>query len=198
MRLLQGKYLPIVALFGLLGNAYPQVLPDWESECLPPYCLGIPAGGESGSDTGLLAAAIDLTSEEWLDVATDEEQGYFGLHYEDVIRNGLYGTRWGVDPGEPFSEVKNMLSLNNIRNPELLRRRRTEPTTQIQTLARNLRVVDGKKEKPKKLSLFGRRGAAATPKSESESEDSEEEALWIVCLPHPVLFLCLVCATERE
>ena len=41
------------------------------------------------------------------------------------------------------------------------------------------------KEKPKKLSLFGRRGAAAaTPKSESESEDSEEEALWIVCLPH--------------
>ena len=150
MRLLQGKYLPIVALFGLLGNAYPQVLPDWESECLPPYCLGIPAGGEAGSDTGLLAVAIDLTSEEWLDVAADEEQGYFGLHYEDVIRNGLYGTRWGVDPGEPFSEVKNMLSLDNIRNPELLRRRRTEPTTQIQTLARNLRVVDGKKEKPKK------------------------------------------------
>ena len=40
------------------------------------------------------------------------------------------------------------------------------------------------KEKPKKLSLFGRRGAAATPKSERESEDSEEEALWIVCLQH--------------
>ena len=47
------------------------------------------------------------------------------------------------------------------------------------------------KEKPKKLSLFSRRGAAASPKSESEeseeSEDSEEEALWIVCLSHPVL-----------
>ena len=137
----------------LLGSSYAQVLPDPEAECLPPYCLGIGAVDEAvAADTAaaLLAVVEDLNIEKWEDAVVNEEQLYFGLDYEDVIRNSLFGSRWGVNPEEPFSEVKNMLSLDNIRNPELLRRRRTEPATQIQTLARNLRVVDGKKEKPKK------------------------------------------------
>ena len=153
MNALQRKMSLLAASVVLLGSSYAQVLPDPEAECLPPYCLGIGAVDEAvAADTAaaLLAVVEDLNIEKWEDAVVNEEQLYFGLDYEDVIRNSLFGSRWGVNPEEPFSEVKNMLSLDNIRNPELLRRRRTEPATQIQTLARNLRVVDGKKEKPKK------------------------------------------------
>lgn len=153
MNALQKKMSLLAASVVLLGSSYAQVLPDPEAECLPPYCLGIGAVDEAvAADTAaaLLAVVEDLNIEKWEDEVVNEEQLYFGLDYEDVIRNSLFGSRWGVNPEEPFSEVKNMLSLDNIRNPELLRRRRTEPATQIQTLARNLRVVDGKKEKPKK------------------------------------------------
>ncbi len=43
---------------------------------------------------------------------------------EDLIRNRMYGSRWGIDPYEPFSQIKNMFSFRNIRDTALLRRRR--------------------------------------------------------------------------
>lgn len=43
---------------------------------------------------------------------------------EQVFRNQIYGSRWGVNPYEPFSQVQNMLSLHHIRDTSLLRKRR--------------------------------------------------------------------------
>lgn len=44
--------------------------------------------------------------------------------YWDFVRNRLFSSYWGVDPRVPYSQTKNMLKMENIRDTLLLRKRR--------------------------------------------------------------------------
>lgn len=48
----------------------------------------------------------------------------FDTVYTDFLRNSLYSSYWGVDPLVPFSQTRNMLKLENVRDTLLLRKRR--------------------------------------------------------------------------
>lgn len=75
-----------------------------------------------------------------LDTSLHDRILFFDTNYDKVIRNGIYASRWGVDPCQPFSQVRNMMSLEHIRDTLLLRKRRGAPLGCLKVLPQEFKA----------------------------------------------------------